>query len=596
MKERLLCLFLFCCSSASIYSQYFQKEKLLINKIENASSEAGKIKALGALADYYYIYRDDRKADSVLQKQLLLAEVSNDNELIRAALFNDAINNLNQWSSIETFKKALSFLDKGLKYASETGNDDYQAAAHLRKAALYRKKGDPDQALQQATLALSDIHNSKADSLKVMVYLEVGDIFLAKGDAVSAYKNYNAAYDIAYSKKINELQASVYHHFADLYQSLSNKELTKQSLLKSLEINKKFNNESGLLADYVYIARITDEKEYFDKVISLAEKLDNERYKLQGKRLMFAYLFAVRKSSIEAFDYLNKNEDLKQSYLNTGTANYYWTIGNLYRYANKLDSAIRYYSIAEPDMQKSFDLNIRKSVYKGLADCYQLMSQTSKAISYFEQAYAISNQQKDYNNLSSISLSLSQLYSTLRNYKKAFEFGENYNHFKDSLNELAEQRDVVMLEVDREKKRFEQDIADAEAHTLKVRNLQYMGISVVIAFLLSLLILFGMFPVSSTVVKMGGFVAFICLFEFIILLIDNWLHHLTHGEPLKIWLAKIVIIGLLLPMHHYIEHTVVHFLASKKLLRFKQGLSLKRILLKKKAAATTTTLEEHIIE
>jgi len=104
-----------------------------------------------------------------------------------------------------------------------------------------------------------------------------------------------------------------------------------------------------------------------------------------------------------------------------------------------------------------------------------------------------------------------------------------------------------------------------------------------------------MFPVSDTVGKMGGFVAFICLFEFIILLIDNWLHHLAHGEPLKIWLAKIVIIGLLLPLHHYIEHAVVHFLSSKRLMHFKQKLSFKNLLSKKKKAAETSTALEEIV-
>jgi hypothetical protein len=43
-----------------------------------------------------------------------------------------------------------------------------------------------------------------------------------------------------------------------------------------------------------------------------------------------------------------------------------------------------------------------------------------------------------------------------------------------------------------------------------------------------------------------------------------------HGEPLKIWLAKIALIALLVPIQHYLEHGVVRFLASQRLLRMRQ--------------------------
>lgn len=60
------------------------------------------------------------------------------------------------------------------------------------------------------------------------------------------------------------------------------------------------------------------------------------------------------------------------------------------------------------------------------------------------------------------------------------------------------------------------------------------------------------------------------------------LHRATHGEPLKIWIAKIFIIALLLPLHHFLEHKVVHFLESQKLLKMRQRFSVVKILKGKK--------------
>jgi hypothetical protein len=43
-------------------------------------------------------------------------------------------------------------------------------------------------------------------------------------------------------------------------------------------------------------------------------------------------------------------------------------------------------------------------------------------------------------------------------------------------------------------------------------------------------------------------------------LADKQIHHMTHGDPLQILLIKIVLIALLLPLHHWLEHKVIHYL------------------------------------
>jgi hypothetical protein len=106
------------------------------------------------------------------------------------------------------------------------------------------------------------------------------------------------------------------------------------------------------------------------------------------------------------------------------------------------------------------------------------------------------------------------------------------------------------------------------------------------------MILVGMFPVSRLVIRLVGFFAFICFFEFIIVMIDSYLHHATHGEPLKIWLAKIFIIALLLPLHHFLEHLAVKFLESQKLVRLRQRLSVTKAWQRKKKEVVTTATAE----
>ena len=95
---------------------------------------------------------------------------------------------------------------------------------------------------------------------------------------------------------------------------------------------------------------------------------------------------------------------------------------------------------------------------------------------------------------------------------------------------------------------------------------------------------------------MFGYFFFISLFEFIVLLIDNiFLAHATHNEPLKLWLIKIILIALLVPLQHFLEHSLIKFLESRKLIEARTKFSLKVWRQKTKKPATTkeTDFEEN---
>jgi hypothetical protein len=106
---------------------------------------------------------------------------------------------------------------------------------------------------------------------------------------------------------------------------------------------------------------------------------------------------------------------------------------------------------------------------------------------------------------------LGSLYAEIGDYKKAYEFDRKNTFYKDTLQELSAQKKILLLEVERENKKHEKDLADQAAQVLRVRNLQYMGISIVIASIFILMLLLGMFPVSRLSIRLLSFMAFICL-------------------------------------------------------------------------------------
>lgn len=550
-----------------------QKAGLLINTVNRAPSDSDKVVALGQLAAHYYTYKLNSKADSVLEEQLNLAEHSENNNLLFSVLFSYSSNTIDSWNSVTTFDKALLFVEKGLAYARRIDRKDYLALALIRKAAILRNRGWHDAALEQTAQAYTALDKEKNDSIKCVLQLETGSIFLAKGNAVAAYENYNQAWDLAYANANRTLRTQAYHHIGMLYTQLGRADLAANVLKTSLEQNLRDKDGEGILYDYVDLARVTDQKEYIEKAIFYADSLGSDRNRMFGKQLMLAYYMAVAKNSDQALDYLYQNEDLHRVQRNRGPAQYQWQIGSIYFYAGQPDSAIVYFLRAAPELRQTLDFPGKIDLNKHIGDCLLQLGRTKEALPYFTEAVALAKTSNMLINHHALLLQLSQTQAATGDFKTAYKTRDLYTVLKDSANSISSGRELALLEVERANSKHQYDLAEMERKENQLKTLQYMFISLATVSIFIVLLLAGLFPGSLVrLVKPLGFIAFICLFEFIILLIDNELHHATHGAPLLIWIAKIGIIGLLLPLHHYLEHKVVHYIQSKKLAEMRKRL------------------------
>ena len=557
-------------------SQVNHKIDSIIALLQKASSDSARVIISGKLAEYYYIYQLDKSGDSILQKQLNIAEFSQNRYLILQALFGNAITNISNWRSKETFDRAILFLNKGLEYAKASGNEDYIALAYTRIAALYRKRGQLENSFTNANIAFTSSLNIKSDSIKILAAIELGDTYLAKGESLLAFKTYINAYDKSVTIDNIHLQSEVLHRYSNLYQNLGNHDQAKENLYQSLELNKENKNNEGLIKDYIDIAKIMDERLFVEKAIALSDSLDLENYLIQAKRLMFGYYTYVIGNSDSTIYYINDNTDLKQVFLNGGLPSYHWNLGSVFHYANKPDSALYYFKLAEPFFTRDYDVRARQALYEEMGECFSMVNDHKQAIIYFEKALALIPQFNDPAKEARYSLSLSSLYSKMEDYKMAYEFSSRSAQLKDSLQKLSNLRDISLVEVNNEKRSHEKELQTQEEKRITRRNLQYMAITVALAVIFLVLIVIGTLPVSPLTIKILGYFAFISLFEFIVLLIDNFLHRIAHGEPLKIWLCKIILIALLVPFQHYLEHGMIRFLASKKLAKIKEKVSFKK--------------------
>ena len=259
---------------------------------------------------------------------------------------------------------------------------------------------------------------------------------------------------------------------------------------------------------------------------------------------------------------LLQKDDIKKNYSKNNYNSYYDYYGQLATCYTKLgvtDSALLYLQKMKAAIGKKELNNWRYFAFTG--NYFKLINNADSAAIYYAKADAATGIMNNIDARIERYANLDTLFSRKGNFQKAYYYKSLWEQYKDSAAVLAKDGDLVVMEIENENRRM-------EAETRASHNIQYMGITAGLASVFILLVLLGVFSSSTAIIRGLSFFAFIFFFEFLILLFDNLIHDLTHGEPWKILSIKIVLIAILLPLHHYVEHKVSNHLLKRKKITF----------------------------
>jgi len=579
-------------------------EAKLIQDSRTAKSDSERIVSLGQLSQYYYANKDFVKGDSLIEKQIMLAEATLKQHLVLQAYFTNAGYLSTGAKTKDRSKNIQSYIKRALEYAKANDLSDYMALAYSNLAALNNADGRMEDAFKNANLAFTTALNTSNDSAKVICAVQLGNIYQKRADVLMAFKTFTNAQNIALLSGRELLLPPVYHAMANLYDKLDQHEMAKKYIHQSLAINKKEKNISGQIMDNIFLAKLNNYiagKEYLLEAVLLADSLQNVALRIESEKILFSHMLLQEKPGY-MLAFLEGHPELKNVLFNTGPDYMNWMLAEMYLYGGQQpDSALYYFKKAEASFSTGYDLNTRKNFFSEVAYCYQLLKNTPQAIVYYRKLFDLSKAATDLRTLQASSNELKNLYQQEGDFKQAFSYSLLYEHYKDSVDLLGKEKDLALLEIENVTRQQQREAELAKEKQRRKFNLQYMLITIVVVTGFVIMIMIGMFKVSAPVIRLMGFLSLLFFFEFIILLLDTWIHHLTHGEPWKIWLIKIGIISFLLPVHHYLEHKLIHYLLSRHLITVRSRLSPSRFFRKKKKplpqqdAAEETLEDEDII-
>jgi len=547
-----------------------------------ANSDTQRVVAFQKLAGFLYNNHFISKADSVLRKQILVAELLDDKELLLKTYFDNPAANIVEWSSSADFDRVVNFLQKALDHARRINDRDHIAIGYTRLAAVLRKRGKYSQALENLSNAQINSQASN-DSIKAMVSIEAGNYYMTREQFFTAGAHFNNAFEIATRINSRSLESEIYRCLASLNSAIGDETTSKDFLLKSAQLDKQYNNGEGLVRDYIRLAKHEAEAEYVRMAIALADSLHLDGLRIAAKEVMLSIYMNSAATADTMIAYLESEPELKQYFKRGGGENYPYELGYFHLYGGNPDSALFYFESVRDNMLKNYDLKVSSLVYLDIGDCYHAKKDIPKAIEYYLKALSYYQQTEEGSTVASILRTLSNFHEESGDFKTALYYDQRSTHIRDSLSHETKTREVALLDVDRKVKLEAEKERQAGLAMVRKRNLQYMSITIAICLVFVGMLVLGMFPISRLTIKLLGYFFFISLFEFIVLLLDNnILHTITHGEPLKLWLIKIVLIGMLVPIQHFLEHGITKFLSSRQLLKARKKFSLKNLWTKKK--------------
>lgn len=550
-------------------------EEKLWNKYKQAHSDSTIIVSIGELAHFYFANKDFDKADSLIERQIMLAEATLKPKLVLNAYFGNAGYQSTAATTRDRSENTRKYIERAMEYARVNNFNDYVAFAYASLSALCANIGKIDDAFRYAALGSATALNTDNDSAKVICTIQLGNIYQQRSDILQAFRNYTNASNLAQNREDGSLLPPVYHAISILYKKLGKAETARNYIFRSLALNKKNNNLSGQVQDNISLAKLSDYaagKQYLQEAITIANNISNVTLLIEAERILFSHMLLKEKPAF-MIDYISKRPELKNLFINTGENYFDWMLAEIYLYGGSHDTALSYFKKAEPAFNRGYDLLTQKNFFSEYAWCLSVLGRDKDAIEYYKKTFDLARAASDLSRLQSHSASLRDLYKKTGDYEKAFNYSMLFEHYKDSVDLLGRERDLALMEINNEEKEQVRLTEEAERKLQREHNLKYMLITLMIAGMFLVILLVGMFKVSTFMIRLMGFLSLIFFFEFIILILDNKIHHLTHGDPLQVWLIKIGIIALLLPTHHYLEHKLIHYLMSRHLIRKRLAIS-----------------------
>jgi hypothetical protein len=534
------------------------------------------------LAYYYYDFLgDENTADSISEAAIEIA-LKNYNPHLLIDVYNLYLES----NDLIVFNdKALDYGLKAEQLSSETVNRRLEWRSCNNLTGVYLSRYDYEKALRCSNKIQTIANSLDDDGLRVKSYIAMGKANEGMNLKVQAFRHYLDASRLSEKLENKELKLLCYatlSRFYDLNNLTSKAAFYKQKQIDLIKSERPVDS-NALYWCYFDLQTITYSSgsnrlnaTKINDILDFAYRNNLERLRDYEFSLYRSHLIKTKNIAV-LMDVYQTKYPMEFQRLRVEDELMYFRLKAYFKEENNEDdSAFYYFQKSEALVQMESNKILQSNFYSRYGQFLMRHEQTDEAIGKFQKSYTLAKDASYLQYMLNAAGYLEQLYEEKEDYKLALEYAKLSNALSDSIQDLTKKDKLIILEIEHEARQSKMLAEMDHRETVRRHNLQYMAMIIAIIVIFLILLLISNFKIPTWVFRALGFFSFIFLFEFIILLADNKIHHLTHGEPWKIMAIKFIIIAMLLPFHHWLEHKVVHYLLEHKLINF-SAISINRL-------------------
>jgi tetratricopeptide (TPR) repeat protein len=535
------------------------------HRLDTAHVTAEKVEQLMVLAA---LTLEQQKAEGYASEAIELAQLNRDPRLIAKTYLRNASRLMNNLS-VEKAARVLKNLQRGEQVAKENGLEDVLVQAYYEYAELWVGQGNNTKALTYSTEALAVAADVDNDSAKAEAYNAAGEVYMSMNQMLLALRNFLNALDVAEKSGDRQLLRKSYSELRRFYAGIGETDKALDYAVKQYDVDHALWSDD-LPQDLIntgdlYVDNQPDlALKMYDESIHMADTFRFDLLKANAYHRTFL-LYLKTQQYEKGMQFLYAHPDLLDIMQKIGV-NYYLheLLAVNYTKQGRYDSAMYYFrrsepealANAEPDFLFDFDMNF--------GEYYRKTNNLPQAILYCNKAYALAASTNALDQEAESTDSLEKLYVTAGNYPAALVCEQRGADERDSIRTQTQATDLMKLEVENDGRRRERLAREEQERTEHRHNIQYMGFTIGLVVLFVALVMLARLSVPVWLIRAFVFVVFIFLFEFIIMLADKQIQGWTAEEPWKVLLLKIILAAGMVPLHHWLEHKVVHYLSRHK--------------------------------
>jgi tetratricopeptide (TPR) repeat protein len=539
----------------------------LKKRLAGAQTVADKVHFLMDLAN---AVPDSTQGEVYSGEALTDAELSRDRPLMVDAYIRNGARYFNNQGLEGNLEKAQRAFEQAEQLAKESGLAAQLTESYSNLSMLWRAKGDNEKALSYSNLALAVAVNSDNDTAKVRAYLSLGNTYREMKNMPLAFQHFSEALAISEEVKNDNLLRSVYWGLNFFYAAMHEYGKAIDQTMKAYALDRKLWDGHNMLMDLNRVGELFGFNKQIDlalkvyqQSLALADTLHFAPYKINSYFRVFN-LYYQSKQYVRAEQYLRSQREMLDYMAHFGYDFYPLQIqAAALTEEGKYDSALYYFRESEPLVVERANIDVKVGFFQSFGDYYIKRGQYQQAIGYYKRAFDLVAASKDLEYEEIFADTLRGLYDRVGDWRQALVYTQLAGAQQDSLRAKTQETELMRLEVDGENRRKERAAREEELNLERRRNIQYMGFTVGLVMLFICIVLLGRLRVRVAVIRTVVFLTFIFLFEFIILLLDRTISVWTHEEPWKVLCIKIVLAAGLVPLHHWLEHQVIHYLSRR---------------------------------